>query len=121
VPTQRASVAAWADDAHVEVNRRLYERKFREVTPLLADVLDVEAPAASFYLWVGVDGDDESYARDLYAATNVVTLPGSYLGRDAGGVNPGTGRLRLSLVAPPDDCVEAARRIREFALARRAG
>lgn len=120
VPTQRASVAAWADDAHVEVNRRLYERKFREVTPLLADVLDVEAPAASFYLWVGVDGDDAGYARDLYAATNVVTLPGSYLGRDAGGVNPGAGRLRLSLVAPPEDCVEAARRIREFALSRSA-
>ncbi|HKL64329.1 MAG TPA: succinyldiaminopimelate transaminase [Woeseiaceae bacterium] len=118
VPTQRASAAAWGDDTHVETNRRLYERKFREVTPLLADVLDVEAPAASFYLWAGIDGDDERYARDLYAATNVVTLPGSYLGREAGGVNPGAGRLRLSLVAPPENCVEAARRIRQFALAR---
>lgn len=121
VPTQLASVAAWQDDAHVETNRQLYARKFREVTPLLSQVLDVEAPAASFYLWVGVGGDDESYARDLYAATNVITLPGSYLGRNAGGTNPGAGRLRLSLVAPPEDCLEAAQRIREFELARRTG
>ncbi len=120
VPTQLASVAAWRDDAHVETNRRLYARKFREVTPILREVMDVAAPPASFYLWAGIDGDDEAYARDLYAATNVIALPGSYLGRAVAGRNPGSGRLRLSLVAEPQECVEAAERIREFARGRGA-
>ncbi|MEJ2601746.1 MAG: succinyldiaminopimelate transaminase [Gammaproteobacteria bacterium] len=121
VPTQLASVAAWRDDEHVETNRRLYARKFREVTPILREVMDVEAPPASFYLWAGIEGDDEAYARDLYGATNVVTLPGSYLGRVVDGRNPGSGRLRLSLVAEPDECVEAAQRIRDFARNRGSG
>lgn len=121
VPTQIASVAAWQDDEHVVENRALYARKYAEVTPLLAEVMDVVAPPASFYLWAGVGGDDESFARDLYAATNVVTLPGSYLGRSAGGTNPGSGRVRLSLVASLEDCVTAAERMREFVISRERG
>ena len=82
--------------------------------PLLADVLDVERPAASFYLWPRTPGDDEAFTRDLFAATHVSVLPGSYLGRDAGRGNPAQGRLRVSLVASVEECTEAARRIREF-------
>lgn len=111
---QQASIAAWGDEAHVRANRDLYRAKYEAVMPLLADVLDVERPAASFYLWPGTPTDDEAFARDLLAATNVSVLPGSYLGRDAGDGNPGRNRLRISLVAGVDECVEAARRIRHF-------
>jgi N-succinyldiaminopimelate aminotransferase len=111
---QRASIAAWNDERHVIENRALYRAKFDAVLPILAPVLRVLRPAGGFYLWPAVDGDDESFARELFAAENVTVLPGSYLGREAAGGNPGRGRVRISLVAPLADCIEAARRIRHF-------
>ena len=121
---QAASVAAWNDEAHVEDNRRQYREKFAQVTPLLAEVLDVALPDASFYLWAGVParwatavpglGADEAFARELLAQYNVTVLPGSYLARTAMGFNPGTGRVRMALVAEAAECLEAARRIVEF-------
>lgn len=121
---QAASVAAWGDEAHVVDNRRQYRDKFAQVTPLLAEVLDVALPDASFYLWAGVPASfataspghsaDEAFARELLAQYNVTVLPGSYLAREANGVNPGTGRVRMALVAEPAECLEAAGRIHEF-------
>ena len=111
-PVQRASIAAWGDEAHVAANRALYRRKFGEVTPILAEVLDVALPDAGFYLWAGVpDGDDVAFALDLLAQYNVAVLPGSLLARKAHGINPGAGRIRLALVADADECLEAAKRI----------
>jgi N-succinyldiaminopimelate aminotransferase len=108
---QRASIAAWSDEAHVAANRALYRAKFEQVTPLLAEVLDVALPDAGFYLWAKTPGDDVAFARGLLAQYNVAVLPGSLLAREAHGANPGAGRIRLALVAGVDDCVEAARRI----------
>ncbi len=113
---QRASVAAWKDEAHVEANRALYREKFAQVTPLLASVLDVALPDAAFYLWARVPErqgvrDEVAFAQGLLAQYNVNVLPGSLLARTADGSNPGTGRIRLALVAPTDECLEAARRI----------
>ena len=108
---QRASIAAWGDEAHVEANRALYRAKFEQVTPPLAAVLDVALPDAGFYLWVNTPGEDIAFARGLLAQYNVAVLPGSLLAREAHGVNPGTGRVRLALVAGIEDCLEAAHRI----------
>lgn len=115
---QTASIAAWADEAHVEENRRLYREKFNQVTPVLARVMDVRLPDASFYLWAGIPEslglDDADFARELYAATGVTVLPGSYLAREANGRNPGAGRVRMALVAETAECLEAAQRIAQF-------
>lgn len=115
---QTASMAAWADEAHVEENRRLYREKFNQVTPVLARVMDVRLPDASFYLWAGIPEslglDDADFARELYAATGVTVLPGSYLAREANGRNPGAGRVRMALVAEIAECLEAAQRIAQF-------
>ena len=112
---QRASIAAWNDEAHVVANRSLYRQKFDRVTPLLAGVLDVQLPDAGFYLWAGVPGgDDVAYALGLLAQYNVAVLPGSLLARPAHGLNPGAGRIRLALVAGTEECVEAAERIVQF-------
>jgi N-succinyldiaminopimelate aminotransferase len=112
---QAASIAAWNDEAHVVDNRAMYREKFSTVTPMLAEVLDVRLPDASFYLWAGVPGgDDEAFARDLLAQYNVTVLPGRYLAREVSGRNPGAGRIRMALVAETAECVEAARRIVEF-------
>jgi N-succinyldiaminopimelate aminotransferase len=114
VPTQLASIAAWDDDAHVAANRELYSAKFAGVLPVLAPVLPVERPAGGFYLWADVGGDDEAFVRGLFADRNVTLLPGSYLARDAGRGNPGRGKVRITLVAGVDECVEAAHRIRDY-------
>jgi len=109
---QQASIAAWRDEAHVVDNRELYRRKFAQVTPVLAEVLDVRLPDAGFYLWAGVPGgDDVAFARALLAQYNVTVLPGSLLAREAHGANPGAGRVRLALVADTAECLEAAQRI----------
>jgi N-succinyldiaminopimelate aminotransferase len=109
---QKASLAAWNDEAHVVANRELYRRKFAAVTPLLAGVLDVRLPDAGFYLWAGVPGgDDVAWSLGLLAQYNVTVLPGSLLARESNGFNPGAGRVRMALVAEVDECLEAARRI----------
>ena len=116
---QRASIAAWNDEAHVVANRALYRAKFAAVMPLLTPVLDVAPPDAAFYLWARIptgDGatapaDEIAWARGLLAQYNVQVLPGSLLARSVGGRNPGAGRIRMALVAPVAECLEAARRI----------
>ena len=115
LPTQAASIAAWGDEAHVIENRRLYREKFEQVMPILASHLSFTRPEGGFYLWADTHGDDEIFVRDLYARENVTVVPGSYLARTVNGHNPGAGRLRISLVASVEECVEAARRIARFA------
>lgn len=118
-PVQAASAAAWNDERHVEENRAKYITKFSQVTPMLQEVLDVALPDAGFYLWARVDKladiSDTEFARRLYAEYNVTVLPGSYLAREAHGINPGRNRVRMALVAEVDECLEAARRIVDFA------
>jgi N-succinyldiaminopimelate aminotransferase len=113
---QAASIAAWGDEAHVRANRAEYRAKFAQVTPLLERVLDVRLPDAGFYLWAGIPpelhgGDDVAFALGLLGQYNVTVLPGSLLAREAHGVNPGAGRIRLALVADGAQCLEAAQRI----------
>ena len=117
VHTQLVSLALWNDDAHVVENRRLYREKFDAVVPILREVLPVTAPTASFYLWPTV-ADDERFTRELFERKNVTLLPGSYLARDTATGNPGRGRVRISLVANVDECVEAAGRIRDYVVGR---
>ena len=112
---QAASIAAWNDEEHVIANRAQYRAKFAQVTPLLASALNVALPDAGFYLWAAVPGgDDIAFAQGLLAQYNVAVLPGSLLAREARGVNPGTGRIRMALVAEQSECLEAAQRIVSF-------
>ena len=112
-PTQLASAAAWDDDAHVVHNRIMYRQKFAAVLPILRDVLSVDLPDASFYLWPRVD-NDERFTRQLFERQHITVLPGSYIARDTPEGNPGRDRVRISLVATVSECIEAAVRIREF-------
>ncbi|MDU8455681.1 succinyldiaminopimelate transaminase [Pseudomonas syringae group sp. J254-4] len=114
VQTQLASIAAWNDEDHVRANRDLYREKFDAVLDILAPVLDVQRPDGGFYLWPNVGTDDAAFCRDLFIDQHVTAVPGSYLSREVDGVNPGAGRVRLALVAPLAECVEAAERIRAF-------
>ncbi len=114
VQTQLASIAAWNDEAHVQANRQLYREKFDAVLDILTPIMDVQRPDGGFYLWPRTPTDDQQFTRELFAREHVTVVPGSYLSREVAGVSPGTGRVRMALVAPLADCVEAAERIRAF-------
>jgi N-succinyldiaminopimelate aminotransferase len=111
---QLASAAAWRDEAHVEANRSVYAQKFAAVTPILGPQLDIYQPQGGFYFWAGVDGNEQTFAQNLFAAQNVSVLPGSFMSRTTAGGDPGQGRIRISLVAELDACIEAAQRIAAF-------
>ena len=111
---QHASIKAWQDEKHVEENRAIYQKKFTDVLKILEPVLDVKKPDASFYLWAKTPTSDEDFAKNLFAEQNITVLPGSYLSRQAHGINPGSQHVRMALVASYDECIEAAQRIRRF-------
>jgi N-succinyldiaminopimelate aminotransferase len=112
---QRASIAAWKDEAHVRENRRLYAEKFRAVFPLIKAPLQTQMPDGGFYFWVRTPIDDAEFARRLHAEQNVLVLPGSFLARTVDGENPGANHVRIALVASLEECLEAARRLMHFA------
>lgn len=113
-PVQAASIAAWQDEAHVIANRKLYLQKFAAVIDILKPAMPVEWPDAAFYLWLKTPINDVDFTRRLHDAEAVSVLPGSYLAREARGINPGTNRIRIALVATVEECVEAAQRLRRF-------
>ena len=117
---QLASIAAWKDEEHVLENRRLYREKFAAFYERVNPVLPLTRPDAAFYYWVAVPGgDDLAFTRELHAATNVTVLPGSYIARDAHGVNPGKGFVRMALVSTLEECLEAADRVATFVESRK--
>ena len=120
-PVQKASIAAWQDETHVQQNRALYDEKYRAVVAPLAKVLDVSRPRAGFYLWAGVPGgDDIEFSVELFRQYNVRVLPGSLLGREIDGHNPGSGKIRIALVAGLAECTEACERIVQFCASRQS-
>jgi N-succinyldiaminopimelate aminotransferase len=115
LPVQQASVAAWGDEEHVRANRRLYAEKYRAVLPLIGSPLATSMPQGGFYLWVRTPSDDAAFARELLRQYNVLVLPGSFLAREAHGAYPGRNHVRIALVAPLAECVDAAQRISQLA------
>lgn len=118
IHNQLASIVAWQDEEHVKENREQYRQKFQVFQEILGDTLPLELPNAGFYLWADVSsankGSDSDFARELFAQQNITVLPGSFLGREANGINPGANRVRMALVAPVEECREAAERIKAF-------
>ena len=112
LPVQRASIAAWNDEAHVAENRAQYQAKFDRVVPILRQAFDVRMPDASFYIWLQIpDGDDLRFTQELYRHTAVQVLPGRFFARDTPNGNPGKGFVRIALVDELAQCVEAAERM----------
>jgi len=112
--TQAASSKAWGDETHVVKNRALYRDKFRAVLDILGDTLEIDQPDAGFYLWPKTPTSDPDFAQGLFAQQNITVVPGSYLSRKIDGINPGQNRVRMALVAPLDECIDAAQRIKHY-------
>lgn len=114
VHTDAASAAAWSDEQHVKANRQRYRKKYNAVLPVLQDKLSIGKPDAGFFLWPQLNISDTEFTRTCLADKNVKILPGSYLSREVDGHNPGHGHIRMALVAPQDQCIEAMQRIADL-------
>jgi N-succinyldiaminopimelate aminotransferase len=114
LPTQHASIRAWQDEHHVIENRRLYRDKFAAFITILSEVCEVTKPPASFYVWLKTPINDCEFAQQLFAHENLTVLPGSFLSREANGINPGANHVRIALVASLDECIKSAHRIKNF-------
>lgn len=114
LPTQAASVKAWDDENHVIKNRLLYREKCSTVLDILGSSLEINQPDAGFYLWPKTPIPDLDFAQGLFAQQNVTVVPGSFLSREINGINPGQHRIRMALVAPLDECIDAAQRIKHY-------
>lgn len=102
LPIQRVSEAAWADEAHVDASRGLYQEKFRIADHVFAGMQGYQNPEGGFFLWLPVP-DGEAATVKLWQQTGVRVLPGAYLSRDVAGDNPGAGYIRVALVAPKEE------------------
>ncbi len=111
---QAASIAAWQDEKHVIENRKLYAEKFNAVIPALPTSIQTSMPDAAFYLWAKTGEDDTELAVKLYREAHITVLPGSYLARQANGINPGENFIRIALVASLAECLEATSRIKQI-------
>lgn len=114
VPTQHASIAAWSDENHVELNRALYQQKFTRVIDIVGDSMKLNRPDAGFYLWAKTPIADDVFAQKLFEQQHITVLPGQYLSRDTEQGNPGKNHVRMALVASVEECVDAANRIKQF-------
>ncbi len=114
LPTQYASITAWQDEQHCIENRNAYREKYTAVIDILKNVCKITQPPASFYIWLNTPINEQDFAQKLYALENITVLPGSFLSRDFQDINPGINHVRMALVAPLDECIEAAIRIKNF-------
>ena len=110
-PLQAVAAATWADEAHVEASRALYQEKFAIADEVLAGLDGYTTPHAGFFLWLPVE-DGEASALKLWRETGVRVLPGAYLARDGAGGNPGRGFIRAALVAPAEETRDGLTRLR---------
>lgn len=115
LPVQRVSAAAWADEAHVDVNRALYHAKYAVADRVLGNVPGYQPPQGGFFLWLPVPasvGSGEDAARKLWAEAGIQVLPGAYLSRDTGQGNPGRDYIRVALVDPAEPTEAALNRLK---------
>jgi succinyldiaminopimelate transaminase len=102
---QRAAVAAWGDEEHVEVTRERYRAKRDVLLPALtAAGFAPSGGDASFFLWLRIPGDEdaESFGLRLLDERGIAIAPGTFFGPG------GRGHVRVALVPTLADCRLAA-------------
>ena len=105
LPLQKTAAIAWNDEIHVKE----FRAKYRENFGIASEILGIEAPEATFYIWLEVD-DELQFTKELYESKNIKVLPGSFLGRNGIGKN----FVRIALVESPEKTREVMTRLKEF-------
>ncbi|PJE27745.1 Aspartate/methionine/tyrosine aminotransferase [Pseudooceanicola antarcticus] len=111
LPIQKVSERVWADEAHVEENRALYQQKYLAADQVMGGVPGYKGPEAGFFLWLPVE-DGEAAALKLWTETGVRVLPGAYLSRETAEGTPGKGYIRVAMVAARDEMVTGLEKLR---------
>ncbi len=114
MPAQRVAMAAYADEAHVIENRRLYAQKFDLADQIIGDRYGYRRPGGGFFLWLNVTqhGGGEAVTLRLWREAGLRVVPGRYLARDqSDGTNPGEGYIRVAMVQDRETTAEALHRL----------
>lgn len=112
MPLQAVSIRAWDDEEHVTQSLALYQEKFRIADQVFSGMQGYAGPQGGFFLWLPVP-DGVAATVKLWRETGVKVLPGAYLSRDTAQGNPGTGYIRVALVAPKDEMQRGLTRLRD--------
>ena len=106
-PVQAAAIAAWGDDAHVDVQRATYRARLEAMAAALGTVgIEAPLPAGAFYLWAAApDGDAWALTRHLATIAGVLVSPGEFYGPD------GSAFIRVAVVQPDDRIALVADRL----------
>ncbi|MDC1230690.1 aminotransferase class I/II-fold pyridoxal phosphate-dependent enzyme [Octadecabacter sp.] len=112
LPIQRVSTRVWSDEDHVIANREMYQDKFNDADEIFKGINSYTSPEAGFFLWLPVE-DGEQAALKLWQDTGVRVLPGAYLSRPDPSGDPGTGFIRVALVAPKTETQRGLTQIRD--------
>ncbi len=104
LPLQMAAAKAWSEDNHVEIFREKYKQNFE----IAKEILGIEPPKATFYIWLEVD-DDIEFTKKAYQK-GVKVMPGRFMGREGAGV----GYIRIALVYDTDKTKKALKILKEL-------
>ena len=104
LPLQMAAAKAWAEEEHVEGFREKYKRNFE----IAKDILGVDIPKATFYIWLEV-GDDINFTIEAFKR-GVKVMPGRFMGRE--GI--GKGYVRIALVYDEEKSKKALKIIKDL-------
>jgi len=104
LPLQYAAAVAWSEDKHVEFFRYEYKKNFE----IAKEILGIEIPKATFYIWLEVD-DDIEFTKKAWKR-GVKVMPGRFMGRKGAGV----GYVRIALVYSAKETKEALKIIKEL-------
>ena len=112
LPLQRVAEQLWKDEKHVEINRNLYNEKFKIADKIFSQVPSYSSPLGGFFLWLEVE-NDEAATINLWRKVGIKVLPGSYLSRDTSNGNPGKNFIRVALVESINDITRGLHLIKE--------
>ena len=104
LPLQMAAAIAWSEDTHVEEFRKAYKENFE----IAKEILGVDIPKATFYIWLEV-GDDIEFTKKAWRK-GVKVMPGRFMGRN----NEGKGFVRIALVYSPQKTKKALKILKEL-------
>ena len=111
---QKASIAAWKDEAHVANNREYYCKNFHAAAKIFGDLPNYKQPEAGFFIWLKISKCDQQFTKDLYNLHKILVMPGTFLARGANGMNPGTNYIRIAMVHDYKKCIKGLEKIKDY-------
>jgi len=106
-PVQSAAIAAWNDQAHVDLQRQRYLERLTLFRSVLAGIgVDAPMPGGAFYLWAAAPNHDAwALVERLAADGGALVSAGEFYGSDA------SGHIRVAVVQSTDRLEMVGRRL----------